>query len=145
MTMKTYDKEQLKAIHATGGYYLVLAPPGCGKTDILSERIVRAKQQGVDFEDMLCLTFTNRASRGMRDRVKQKVGEDACNIFVGNVHRYCSNFLYTNALVPENSSIIDDDDLESRIILREQGLQVLREVVRLIMRREEDGNSFGDF
>ena len=111
MAMKIYDKEQLKAIQATGGYYLVLAPPGCGKTDILSERIVRAKQQGVDFEDMLCLTFTNRASRGMRDRVKQKVGEDACNIFVGNVHRYCSNFLYTNALVPENSSIIDDDDL----------------------------------
>ena len=43
--MKTYDKEQLKAINANGGYYLVLAPPGCGKTDILSERIVRAKQQ----------------------------------------------------------------------------------------------------
>jgi DNA helicase-2/ATP-dependent DNA helicase PcrA len=109
--MKTYDKEQLKAINACGGYYLVLAPPGCGKTDILSERIVRAKQQGVGFEDMLCLTFTNRASRGMRDRVKQKVGEEACNIFVGNVHRYCSNFLYNNALVPENSSIIDEDDL----------------------------------
>ena len=109
--MKTYDKEQLKAINANGGYYLVLAPPGCGKTDILSERIVRAKQQGVGFEDMLCLTFTNRASRGMRDRVRQKVGEEACNIFVGHVHRYCSNFLYNNALVPENSSIIDEDDL----------------------------------
>ena len=58
--MKIYDNEQLKAINANGGYYLVLAPPGCGKTDILSERIVRAKQQGVGFEDMLCLTFTNR-------------------------------------------------------------------------------------
>ena len=109
--MKTYDKEQLKAINASDGYYLVLAPPGCGKTDILSERIVRAKQQGIGFEDMLCLTFTNRASRGMRDRVRQKVGEEACNIFVGNVHRYCSNFLYNNAIVPENSSIIDEDDL----------------------------------
>ena len=109
--MKTYDKEQLKAINANGGYYLVLAPPGCGKTDILSERIVRAKQQGVGFEDMLCLTFTNRASRGMRDRVRQKVGEEACNIFVGNVHRYCSNFIYNNGIVRENSSIIDEDDL----------------------------------
>ena len=108
---KIYDQEQLNAINASGGYYLVLAPPGCGKTDILSERIVRAKQQGVAFDDMLCLTFTNRASRGMRDRVKQKLGEEACNIFVGNVHRYCSNFLYNNAIVPENSSIIDEDDL----------------------------------
>lgn len=109
--MKTYDREQLKAINANGGYYLVLAPPGCGKTDILSERIVKAKEQRVGFDEMLCLTFTNRASRGMRDRVRQKVGEEACNIFVGNVHRYCSNFLYNNAIVPENSSIIDEDDL----------------------------------
>ena len=109
--MKTYDDEQIKAIDATGGYYLVLAPPGCGKTDILSERIVRAKENGVNYEEMLCLTFTNRASRGMLERVKQKVGDDSGNVFVGNVHRYCSRFLYSNLLVPENSSIIDEEDL----------------------------------
>ena len=109
--MKTYDNEQLKAIEAYGGFFLVLAPPGCGKTDILSERIVHARKLGVGFEDMICLTFTNRASRGMRDRVRQKLGEESCNVFVGNVHRFCSNFLFSNALVPENSSIIDEDDL----------------------------------
>lgn len=109
--MKTYDKEQLQAIKANGGYYLVLAPPGCGKTDILSERIVYAHERGVEFSDMLCLTFTNRASRGMKDRVRQRVGENASQVFVGNVHRYCSNFLYANALIPENTSIIDEDDL----------------------------------
>ncbi len=114
--MKIYDNEQLDAIKAKGGYYLVLAPPGCGKTDILSERIVRAKQEGVGFDEMLCLTFTNRASRGMRDRVRQVVGEDACNIFVGNVHRYCSNFLYSNSLVSENASIIDEDDLADILV-----------------------------
>ena len=113
MTMaKQYDDEQLRAIEANGGYFLVLAPPGCGKTDILSERIVRARQQGVDFSEMLCLTFTNRASRGMRDRVKERVGEDVCQIFVGNVHRYCSRFLYDNEIIPANSSIIDDEDVE---------------------------------
>ena len=113
MTMaKQYDDEQLRAIEANGGHFLVLAPPGCGKTDILSERIVRARQQGVDFSEMLCLTFTNRASRGMRDRVKERVGEDVCHIFVGNVHRYCSRFLYDNEIIPANSSIIDDEDVE---------------------------------
>lgn len=108
---KIYDCEQLQAIEAQGGYFLVLAPPGCGKTDILSERIARSKQKGVEFEDMLCLTFTNRAARGMRNRVMEKIGEDARGIFVGNVHRYCSNFLYNNALVPENTSIIDEEDM----------------------------------
>lgn len=113
---KQYDSEQLKAIYVQNGYYLVLAPPGCGKTDILSERIVRAKENGVDLSDMLCLTFTNRASRGMRDRVKQKIREEANNIFVGNVHRYCSMFIYENNLVPENSSIIDEEDMSDILL-----------------------------
>ena len=108
---KVFDKEQLAAINATGGYYLVLAPPGCGKTDILSERISRAKANGIAFEDMLCLTFTNRAARGMRNRVMENVGQDARAVFVGNVHRYCSNFLFNNSIVPENSTIIDEDDM----------------------------------
>lgn len=108
--MKIYDTEQIRAIESTKGYYLVLAPPGCGKTDILSERIVYANEHGVPFEDMLCLTFTNRASKGMLDRIRQKVGEDSRDIFVGNVHRFCSRFLFDNSLVPENSAIIDDDD-----------------------------------
>lgn len=114
--MKNYDSEQLKAINSNGGYYLVLAPPGCGKTDILSERIVKAREAGVPFEDMLCLTFTNRASRGMKNRVMEIVGEDACSIFVGNVHRFCSNLLYNNAIIPENTSIMDEDDLSDILV-----------------------------
>ena len=110
MEQHNYDKKQQVAIDSNGGYFLVLAPPGCGKTDILSERIVQAKNLGVAFEDMLCLTFTNRASRGMKNRIMDKIGEDASNRFVGNVHRYCSNFLFTNSLIPENTCIIDEED-----------------------------------
>ena len=110
MKEKKYDADQLKAIDANNGYFLVLAPPGCGKTDILAERIVEAKKKGVGFNDMLCLTFTNRASRGMKNRIKERVGEDAKNIFVGNIHRFCSNFLFDSSFVPENSSILDDED-----------------------------------
>ena len=110
MAEKKYDADQLKAIDANNGYFLVLAPPGCGKTDILAERIVEARKKGVGFEDMLCLTFTNRASRGMKNRIKERVGEEAKDIFVGNIHRFCSNFLFANSFVPENSSIMDDED-----------------------------------
>lgn len=109
---KTYDPQQLQAIQATGGHYLVLAPPGCGKTDILAERIAYAHSQGVAFSDMLCLTFTNRASRGMSERIQAKVGqEETAQLFVGNVHRFCSNFLFDQAIVPASTSIIDEDDL----------------------------------
>ena len=60
-----FNKEQQEVIKATGGCHLVLAPPGCGKTAVLAERIVWAHQQGVPFSAMACLTFTNRASRGV--------------------------------------------------------------------------------
>ena len=114
--MKQYDDEQKRAINANSGYYLVLAAPGCGKTDILAERIAKAHENGVEFGEMLCLTFTNRASRGMKERVKQKIGEDANNIFVGNVHRYCSQFIYNNSIIPENSAIIDENDMADMLV-----------------------------
>lgn len=115
-TTKTYDSEQMQAIEAQGGSYLVLAPPGCGKTDILSERVLRARASGVPDEQILCLTFTNRASRGMRDRVRLKLAGEPCNIFVGNVHRYCSHLLWDNNLVSESTAIIDDDEIADLLL-----------------------------
>ena len=58
---RTFDQWQQEAIAISGGRHVVLAPPGCGKTDILTERIVHAHAQGVEYRNMLCLTFTNRA------------------------------------------------------------------------------------
>lgn len=110
----TPDPCQREVIEAEGGFHLVLAPPGCGKTQILAERICHAHEQGVDYADMLCLTFTNRAARGMTERIAKRMGDDvADDIFVGNVHRYCSRFLFTNGLVAAESSVIDDDDAVS--------------------------------
>ena len=50
--MMTFNTEQQQVIEALGGYHLVLAPPGCGKTAVLAERIVWAHEHGVDFADM---------------------------------------------------------------------------------------------
>lgn len=109
--MMTFNTEQQQVIEALGGYHLVLAPPGCGKTAVLAERIVWAHEHGVDFADMACLTFTNRASRGMRERIRERMdnvkGLDA--LFVGNVHRFCSRFLFENGIVPEHTAVIDND------------------------------------
>ena len=106
-----FNKEQQEVIEATGGSHLVLAPPGCGKTAVLAERIVRAHQKGVAFKDMACLTFTNRASRGMHERICQRLPEqeDLDELFVGNVHRFCSQFLFQSGKVPEHAAIIDTD------------------------------------
>jgi superfamily I DNA/RNA helicase len=69
MGMKLTD-EQRRVVEIDAGSHLVLAPPGSGKTEILSQRILHAMRTGVNPERMLCATFTNRAAYEMRSRVE---------------------------------------------------------------------------
>ena len=105
------DQSQQLVVDAGEGYHLVLAPPGCGKTHILAERVRRAQAQGVAADEMLCLTFTNRAAREMRQRMEHGGGET--DFFIGNIHRFCSRFLFEENLVPADTSIIDDEEAVS--------------------------------
>ncbi|MCI6550551.1 MAG: UvrD-helicase domain-containing protein [Prevotella sp.] len=106
------DESQRAVICAKTGFHLVLAPPGCGKTQILTERIRKAHvEDGVPYGEMLCLTFTNRAARGMTERIGSFIRDrDVQDVYVGNVHRFCSKFLFENAVIPAESSVIDEDD-----------------------------------
>lgn len=109
------DKYQVPVVEASQGYHLVLASPGCGKTHILAERIRYARERGVKYEDMLCLTFTNRAAREMTNRIQKVVGGDFSELLVGNVHRFCSKFLFEQGCIPADSAIIDDEEAVSII------------------------------
>ena len=113
---RQFDPWQQEAIEIRGGRHLVLAPPGCGKTDILTERVVHAHEQGVEYKDMLCLTFTNRAAKGMAQRIADRTGNPVPDdLYVGNIHRYCSQMLFNLGLVNHNSAIIDEGDVDSII------------------------------
>ena len=109
------DKYQVPVVEASQGYHLVLASPGCGKTHILAERIRYARERGVKYEDMLCLTFTNRAAREMTNRIQKVMGGDFSELMVGNVHRFCSKFLFEQGRIPADSAIIDDEEAVSII------------------------------
>lgn len=113
MANKVFDDKQLEVIRFNNGHALVLGAPGCGKTDILSYRVLLSNQAyKIDFIDMLCLTFTNRASREMKERIKMTVGDVMGELFVGNLHRFCIKFIYENNLVPIDVCIADDTEQE---------------------------------
>ena len=106
-----FDRHQEEAIGLQSGRHLVLAPPGCGKTEILTERVRRALESGVALTDMLCLTFTNRAARGMQERIVENFPERSMGeLYVGNLHRFCSKLLFESEVVPETATILDEDD-----------------------------------
>ena len=100
--------EQKRILDITEGVHLVLAPPGSGKTELLAQRVFTAKKNGYDDDDIICLTFTNRAAKGMKDRIK-KIHPDN-EILIGNIHHFCSKFLFENRLIPLNTSILDEEE-----------------------------------
>jgi DNA helicase-2/ATP-dependent DNA helicase PcrA len=62
------NSDQQRAVNAREGYYAVLAGPGSGKTRVLVERYSALRKEGVSAEDILSLTFTNKAAAEMRKR-----------------------------------------------------------------------------
>ena len=110
-----FTEEQEAILNLIYGEHLVLAPPGTGKTELLAERVVRALRRGVKQAEMMCLTFTNRAAENMVDRVLSKVGEN--DVFIGNIHKWCSQFLFKKNIIPGNMSLLDEED--SSLIARE--------------------------
>ena len=100
--------EQQQVIGLENGRYMVLGNPGCGKTELLTRRIIRAAQQGTPYEHMLCLTFTNRASREMKERIAQKISDNTDSLFVGNLHSFCHMFLLQNGIISPQTVTIDE-------------------------------------
>jgi len=84
------NPEQLAAITSRGETILVAAGPGTGKTFTLVARIEHLlTAEHARPEEMVAITFTNRAAREMQERLSRELGEAAQAIFVGTFHAYC--------------------------------------------------------
>jgi len=104
-------------LHADGPC-LVLAGAGSGKTRTVTYRVAYLVDQGVDPNQILLLTFTNKAAREMLDRVGLLVGGDARGIWGGTFHSIANRFLrkYAPALgYIHTFSILDQGDAQSLI------------------------------
>ena len=99
--------EQSAVMDLATGRHLVLAPPGSGKTEMLSQRIIRALRLMVPPDRMLCATFTNRAAFEMRDRVSAAAG-DLTLPDVGNLHHFCHRFLISVGKLQPGKHILDE-------------------------------------
>jgi DNA helicase II / ATP-dependent DNA helicase PcrA len=80
------NPEQLAVVMHAGGSMLVIAGAGSGKTRTLVYRVARLIEDGVPASSILLLTFTNRASRAMLQRVGTLLGQDAGKVMGGTFH-----------------------------------------------------------
>jgi DNA helicase-2/ATP-dependent DNA helicase PcrA len=84
----TFTAEQIKAITSEAPAILCLAGAGSGKTRVLVHRIVRLVQSGqCKPSEILCLTFTKKAAKEMKDRLASELGNHiAGHIWIGTFH-----------------------------------------------------------
>lgn len=96
-------------------HILLTAPAGTGKTGTLARRIARLVEKGMAApEEILCLTFTNKACREMEHRIQEYMGEKGQGVSVKTIHGFCYELIQAEADNPENRyvnlSVWDEED-----------------------------------
>ena len=86
------NEKQVEAVRSVDGPVLVIAGPGSGKTRALTHRIAYMIASGIDPENILAVTFTNKAAEEMQERVKRLV-ENKKVPLIGTFHSVCARIL----------------------------------------------------
>jgi DNA helicase-2/ATP-dependent DNA helicase PcrA len=117
--LKGLNPEQKIAVKTTEGAVLVVAGAGSGKTSVLTRRIAYLIQvQGVPVHHILAITFTNKAAKEMKERIRHLIGEEADDLWMGTFHSMCVKVLRRDAdrlgYTP-TFTILDSDDQKSAV------------------------------
>ena len=121
------NEQQLEAVKHIDGPCLVIAGAGSGKTKVLTTRIAYLLEQGISDNNILAITFTNKAAKEMRERLNVLVPNN--HVFVGTFHSFGLKIIRENVDklgMNKNFTILDSDDVLSLIkkIMKEKNIDV---------------------
>ena len=121
--LDSLNPEQKKAVTTINGPLLMLAGAGSGKTKAITHRIAYMIEQGIDPFNILALTFTNKAAREMRERVRALTPQGD-TVWISTFHSMCVRVLrreISKIGYGNNFTIYDADDAEKlmKTVLRE--------------------------
>ena len=113
--LKELNKEQKRAVTYGDGPLLILAGAGSGKTRALTCRAAYLiKEKGLDPTRILLVTFTNKAAKEMKERVKKLIGKEITRLpWMGTFHAFCARILRIDGQaigINRQFVIYDEDD-----------------------------------
>lgn len=121
------NPRQREAVEATEGPVLIVAGAGAGKTKTITHRMAYLIERGVHPNQILAITFTNKAAREMRERVMKLIGMSAPSSpwqtqtsapWVGTFHAFGRMALREHGPavgIPRDANILDSDDQRKMI------------------------------
>jgi DNA helicase-2/ATP-dependent DNA helicase PcrA len=111
--LKGLNTDQHRAVVTTEGPLLVLAGAGTGKTRVITIRTVHLMNEGIAPANILLVTFTNKAAREMRERLRKLCGKKAKEVTCGTFHSFCIRLIrehHEKLGLPKSFGICDSSD-----------------------------------
>lgn len=125
--LNNLNEEQLKAVEYNAGPQMIVAGAGSGKTRVLTYKIAYLIEKGLEPESILALTFTNKAAKEMKDRIKAMIGKKADQLWMGTFHSIFARILRVESKYlnyKPNFSIYDREDSISLVTNVMQNLNI---------------------
>ena len=114
MELEGLNERQKEAVITTEGPVLVIAGAGSGKTKVLTTRIAYLiENKKVNSENILAITFTNKAAKEMKDRVSNILKRDVRRMHISTFHSFGVEILREYGYlvnIDKNFTILDSDD-----------------------------------
>ena len=114
MDLSTLNERQKEAVNISNGPLLVLAGAGSGKTKVLTTKVAHlVLDEGVSPDNILAITFTNKAAKEMKERILNMVGIVGYQIQISTFHSFGLSILkkhYEKLGLSKNFTILDSDD-----------------------------------
>ena len=114
MHLNNLNNEQKSAVEHKNGPLLVLSGAGTGKTRVLTSRFVYlVKNNQVDYNRIIAVTFTNKAASEIKQRVNTDIGLEINSPWIGTFHSIFAKFLRKHSSLvslKSNFSILDSED-----------------------------------
>lgn len=115
MAEKKLNNEQRELINTLDDNVLLVASAGTGKTETLALRIANIiKNKKALASEILCITFTNKACKEMKERIEHIVRKEALNITVKTFHSFCLGVIKEQSKrktdIFTDFTVIDEED-----------------------------------